>query len=401
MLYEFKLPSLGENIRSADIVKVLVKEGDFLKKNQALLELETEKAVFELPASVEGLVKELLVKAGDKIQVGQLLMKLETTGEVEPAAETVSTAAQASAHSKSIPAKQVQRSSVKGSGASASPIVRRVARDLGVDLEKVAVSETEGSASIEDVAEAFRQSASHASALLPDFSKYGPIEKKPLNNLRKTAVEVLTRAWSQIPHVTQMDEADITTLEAWRKKNAKKFEAEGVKLTLSAILLKFIADLLPQFPNFNASLDLQSEEIIYKKYIHLGVAVDTERGLMVPVIRDVNLNSLTQIAFELKDVSERARSKKLKPDEMQGASFTLTNLGSLGGTHFTPIINWPEVAVLGIGKSSLQPQWNGQTFEPRLKMPLSLSYDHRVIDGADGVRFLRALIEKLEKNDFK
>ncbi len=401
MSYEFKLPSLGENIRSADVVNVLIKEGDVLKKNQAVLELETEKAVFELPASVAGTVKELHVKAGDKVQVGQLLMNLETSGDVDSVPEVISSAAQTSPSTQAAPAKVQRRGSVKASGASASPIVRRVARDLGVDLANVAVSEGEAAASLEDVAESFRQSASNASVPLPDFSKYGPIEKKPLNNLRKTAVEVLTRAWTQIPHVTQMDEADITILEAWRKKNAKKFEAEGVKLTLSAILLKFIADLLPQFPNFNASLDLQSEEIIYKKYIHLGVAVDTERGLMVPVIRDVNLNSLTQIAFELKDVSERARTKKLKPDEMQGASFTLTNLGSLGGTHFTPIINWPEVAVLGIGKSSLQPQWNGQTFEPRLKMPLSLSYDHRVIDGADGVRFLRALIEKLEKNDFK
>lgn len=385
MAYDFKLPALGENIKSADIVNILVKEGDSLKKGQSVLELETEKAVFELPAPVDGVVKSIAVKAGDKLQVGQSLMSLEGAGAVsesveEKAAPTATIAAPKAKASRSV------------SSSAASPLVRRVARDLDVNLDEVAGHE------LEDVAEAFRQRAGSARlAPLPDFSKYGPLEKKPLSNLRKTAVEVLSRAWSQIPHVTQMDEADITALEAWRKQNAKKFQAEGAKLTLSAILLKFIADLLPQFPQFNASLDLANEEIIYKKYIHLGIAVDTERGLMVPVIRDVNLNSLVQIALELKDVSERAKNKKLKPDEMQGASFTLTNLGSLGGTHFTPIINWPEVAVLGLGKSSIQAQWNGQSFEPRLKMPLSLSYDHRVIDGADGVRFLRALIDKIEK----
>jgi len=370
MDYEFSLPSLGENIQSADVVSVHAKPGDLLKKDQPVLELETEKAVFELPAPVEGRVKEAFVKPGDKVKVGQVLMLLDAEAgaaqpekSLAPEKKPPSSGASPSKGAVGIPYKS-------------SPSIRRLAREQGIDLESLG--------------------SQPSPAPLPDFSAYGPIEKKPLSSLRKTAVEVLSRAWTEIPHVTQMDEADVTKLEAWRKAQGKAMQAQGAKLTMSAIVLKFIADLLPEFPSFNASLDVEAGEVIYKKYIHLGVAVDTERGLMVPVIRDVNLNSLAQIAIELRDLSERARNKKLKPDEMQGAGFTLTNLGSLGGTHFTPIIHWPEVAVLGMGRSSLRPVWNGQSFEPRLMLPLSLSYDHRLIDGADGIRFLRALIQKLE-----
>lgn len=370
MDYEFSLPSLGENIQSADVVSVHAKPGDLLKKDQPVLELETEKAVFELPAPVEGRVKEAFVKPGDKVKVGQVLMLLDAeAGAAQPEKRLAQEKKPSS--SGASPSK-----GAVGIPYKSSPSIRRLAREQGIDLESLGPQPS--------------------SAPLPDFSAYGPIEKKPLSSLRKTAVEVLSRAWTEIPHVTQMDEADVTKLEAWRKAQGKAMQAQGAKLTMSAIVLKFIADLLPEFPGFNASLDVEAGEVIYKKYIHLGVAVDTERGLMVPVIRDVNLNSLAQIAIELRDLSERARNKKLKPDEMQGAGFTLTNLGSLGGTHFTPIIHWPEVAVLGMGRSALRPVWNGQSFDPRLMLPLSLSYDHRLIDGADGIRFLRALIQKLE-----
>jgi len=232
---------------------------------------------------------------------------------------------------------------------------------------------------------------------LPDFSKWGNIERKPLSGIRRATAEQMARSWSTIPHVTQFDKADITELEKLRKQYGKQAEAAGAKLTVTAIILKVVAGALKKFPQFNSSLDMAGNEQIFKSYYHIGVAVDTERGLMVPVVRDVDKKNIVEIAVELNQIAERARSKKTTLDEMQGGTFTITNLGGIGGTSFTPIVNSPEVAILGLSRGGYEPFWNGQTFEPRLMLPLSLSYDHRVIDGADGARFLRWICNALEQ----
>ena len=291
----------------------------------------------------------------------------------------------------------------QGPAAPAAPSVRRLARELGVDIRSVTGTGTGGRLSADDV-QAFVRGAlaggggSGASAApLPDFSKWGEVERKPMSNIRRKTAEHLSRAWNQIPHVTQHDKADITALEELRKKYAPQAEKAGGKLTMTAIALKIAATALQRFPQFNASADMARNEIVYRKSIHVGVAVDTPRGLLVPVIRDADRKGIIELASELAKASEKARTGKLSLDEMQGGGFTITNLGGIGGTSFTPIVNWPEVAILGISRGTHEPVYNGQSFEPRLMLPLSLSYDHRVIDGADGARFLRWVAEAFEQ----
>ncbi|MEE8109931.1 MAG: 2-oxo acid dehydrogenase subunit E2 [bacterium] len=427
---EFKLPNLGENIESGDVIRVFVSAGDRIEKEQAVLELETDKAALEVPSPFNGIVKEVHVKEGDEAKVGQLILTVEAEAEEkkeaapeeppqaeEPAAPVeaeapeaeAKTAAEAppqEAEEKPAAAVEAQSAEEKKVVVPAAPSVRRLAREIGVDITQVPGSGPSGRISIEDV-KAFARSVSQggdggpaaapaAAATLPDFEKWGPVERKPMTGVRRKTAEHVARAWSLAPHVTQCDKADVTDLETLRKRYAKNAEAAGGKLTVTAIVLKVAASALKLFPQFNASVDAARGEIVYKKYYHVGVAVDTERGLLVPVIRDVDQKNVLQLSVELNEAAEKARNKKTALEEMQGGTFTITNLGGIGGTYFTPIINFPEVAILGISRSNLEPVYEDGQFEPRLMLPLSLSYDHRLIDGADAARFLRWLAEALE-----
>jgi len=285
--------------------------------------------------------------------------------------------------------------------APAAPSVRRIARELGVDIQNVPGSGPGGRISPEDVQAYVRNALSSGgsapAAPLPDFAKWGEVERKPMSNIRRKTAEHLSHAWNTIPHVTQHDKADITAIETLRKQYSARAEKAGGKLTVTAIALKVVEAALRRFPQFNSSIDTAKNEIVYKKSLHIGVAVDTERGLLVPVIRDIDRKGIVALSVELAKASEKARAGKLSLDEMQGGGFTITNLGGIGGTAFTPIVNWPEVAILGMSRGGFEPVWNGQAFEPRQMLPLSLSYDHRVIDGADAARFLRWIAEAFEQ----
>jgi pyruvate dehydrogenase E2 component (dihydrolipoamide acetyltransferase) len=420
---ELKLPELGEKIETVEIAAVLVKVGDRVVKDQPVIEVETEKANLEVPAASDGTVAELLVKVGDKIEVGQTILRMET-GESEGAVaedsaeqpmvpdEQATIEVAAVPTEKSViefPTAPAGRKPEIGPTVPASPSVRRLARELGIEVGSVSGSGPGGRISRDDV-KAFAKrlittgaSAGGAATMaaaavpLPDFNQWGEIETEPLSSLRRATAKKMTAAWTAIPHVTQFDRADITQLESMRKRVNQRDETEGRKLTMTAIVIKMVASALKQFPDFNASLDLANDAIIRKKYVHIGVAVDTERGLLVPVIRDVDRKSLVRIAAELTELATRARDKKLGLDEMGGAGFTVSNLGGLGTTYFSPIVNWPQVAILGVGRAEHQAVFGDGEFQPRLMMPLSLSYDHRIIDGADAARFLRWLAEALEQ----
>jgi pyruvate dehydrogenase E2 component (dihydrolipoamide acetyltransferase) len=426
---DFPLPDLGENIESADVVNVLVNAGDFIEKDQGIIEIETDKATIEVPSNVSGKVIEVLVKAGDKAKVGQTIIKIETSETKEElVSETLETPA---AKKQELPEQKEQatptvKQEAKGElpklqpmeldeqppilkgAAPAAPSVRRLAREIGVDINKVPGTGPGGRITMDDV-KAYSKKLHESKAeggftpgikaeALPDFSKFGEIKKVEMSNIRKKTAEHLSYAWATIPHVTQFDKADITNLEKARKELSKSLEKSGVKLTVTAILVKVIVEALKKYPQFNSSIDMEKKEIIYKNYYNIGIAVDTEHGLIVPVIKDADKKSLTQISVEMNSLAEKARAKKIALDDLQGGCFTITNLGGIGGTYFTPIVNSPEVAILGVSRSSYEPVWNGYgVFEPRLMLPLSLSYDHRIIDGADAIRFLRFVVEALEQ----
>jgi len=417
--FEFVLPELGEGIESGDVVQVLVTVGDTIAKEQSVLELETDKAVVEVPAPVGGTVKAIHVQAGDKAAVGQLLLTVETQ-EAKAAAPTsppvpVSVGVTPPAPAPpTIPPSPVrppadQPPDTRRPVAPAAPSVRQLAREIGVDINQVPGSGPGGRISLQDVKNYARSLSTRVdgrqpigplpTVTLPDFTKWGPVERRPMGNVRRTTAERMTQAWVTIPHVTQFDKADITALEQLRKDYDKTAQAAGGKLTVTAIVLKVVAAALKRFPQFNASLDMTTHEVVYKQYYHIGVAVDTDRGLLVPVIRYVDQKNIVALSVELTQLAERARSRKTTLEEMQGGTFTITNLGGLGGTNFTPIINAPEVAILGLARSSMEPVYSDNTgqFAPRLMLPLALSYDHRIIDGADGVRFLRWVVEALQQ----
>ena len=532
---EFKIPELGENVAAGDVVRVLVKPGDTLAKDQPVLELETDKATIEVPSNVAGVVKDIKVKQGDKVKVGEVVLTFEDgAGEAEKAGaksgaekaggKDEQTAAEAPAVSdtQTRGAERPAVSDSEGSGAErpkgqptgapeeggisqaapgqadkpapdekagaskgaaerdrgtvaspvdetfeehggahppadtgdpeggqeeaqrprrgevvdisrgarpqqqttqaapqepggpaapAAPSVRRMARELGVDIQNVSGSGEGGRISVEDLQAYVKSVMSGATSVseavagvsqggarpLPDFSKWGEVERKPMSNIRRKTAEHLAHAWNTIPHVTNHDRADITALEALRKQYSPQAEKAGGKLTMTAIALKIVAGALKKFPQFNASVDQARNEIVYKKSIHVGVAVDTERGLLVPVVRDADRKGIFELSAELARLSEKARGGKLSLDEMQGGGMSISNLGGIGGTSFTPIVNWPEVAILGISRGSYEPMWDGTMFQPRLMLPLSLSYDHRLIDGADAARFLRWVCEAFEQ----
>ncbi len=422
---EFKLPELGENIESADITKVLVKAGDTIKPDQSVIEIETDKATVEVPSEFEGVVKKVNVNEGDTVKVGEVILTFE--GEApeqkeekkeEPAAAPVKAEAPEQKEPEPVappaksPAKAApmpRRSDIQSKIVPAAPSVRRFAREIGIDIHSVRGTGPGGRISIDDVkAHAKNINQEMAGSVsagrplgisakpLPDFTKWGEVKTEPMNNVRRKTAENLSGAWATIPHVTQVDKADITDLEKIRKQYGKKAEAAGTKLTVTAILLKVVASALKVFPQFNSSIDMEKNEIIYKQYINIGVAVDTERGLLVPVIKNADKKNILELAAELTELSKKARDKKLGIDEMQGGNFSISNLGGIGGTSFTPIVNPPEVAILGVSRGSYEPIYRDGEFVPRLMLPLSLSYDHRIIDGADGARFVRWVAEALE-----
>ena len=403
MSFEFKLPSLGENIKQGDVVRVMVKPGEAVKKDQPLLEVETDKASVEVPSTQNGRVGQLLVKAGDKVKPGQVLMTFEdgVAPAAAPAAPKAAAPATAPAPKPMAPPVAAPAPTSISSGAPsgpAAPSVRKFAREIGVDISLVRGSGGDGRISIEDVKAYARAKAASPSgggaapAVLPDLAKWGPVEAKPMTGIRRATAKQMTLAWTHIPHVTQHDKADVTEFEEFRKGYAKK---AGVGLTVTALAVKVVAAALKRFPQFNVSVDEANEAVVWKSYCHVGIAVDTDRGLLVPVLRDADKKTLKAVAAEVTELAGKARDKTLQLADMQGGCFTITNLGGIGGTGFTPIVNWPEVAILGLSRSSLEPAWKDGEFVPRLMMPLSLSYDHRVIDGADAARFLRWTAEAL------
>jgi pyruvate dehydrogenase E2 component (dihydrolipoamide acetyltransferase) len=444
---EFKLPELGENISQGDLVRLMIAPGTKVAEGQPVMELETDKAVIEVPSSIGGVVKEVKVKEGEKIKVGQVIFTLEG-GEAAPSEQSrahtapvehtsgqhgarlafqAAIRAEGKTEEQALPPDQpsqglpsfsmpAQLGKVAGTehreAVPAAPHVRRLARELGIDIYEVKGSGPGGRISDDDVkahAKSLVSSATQAKPVaghlatpkLPDFAKWGKIEKVSMRGVRRKTAEHLAESWNTIPHVTQQDRADITELEQLRSKFGPKAEQAGGKMTVTAIALKVCAAALKVFPQFNASIDVEHEEIVYKQYINIGVATDTDRGLLVPVIRDVDKKNIVELAVELSQISKKARDKKLTPSEMEGGTFSISNLGGIGGIGFTPIVNHPEVAILGLSRSRMEPEWIGSKehgkFEPRLILPLSLSYDHRLIDGADAARFLRWIAEAFEQ----
>lgn len=437
---EFKLPELGENVHQGDLVRLMVSPGTRISAGQPVMELETDKAVVEVPSSVTGTVNDVLVKQGEKIKVGQVIFTLQpgaiSAGDHQPARaddsheEGAREAFQAAIQSEgrteeqALPPEQPRSPAVstfsmplnldRSAGVEqrgpvpAAPHVRRLARELGVDIHNVPGNGPGGRISEDDVkayaktliatAATGATAATHTrQPKLPDFSKWGKIERVSMRGVRRKTAEHMWEAWSSIPHVTQNDKADITELEQLRARFGPKAAEAGGKMTVTAIALKVCASALKIFPQFNASIDMEQEEIIYKQFINIGVAVDTDRGLLVPVIRDVDKKNIVELATELTQLSKKARDKKLAPADMEGGTFTITNLGGIGGTGFSPIVNYPEVAILGLSRSSMEPVWMNGKFEPRQVLPVSLSYDHRLIDGADAARFLRWIAEAFEQ----
>ncbi|MCC7125926.1 MAG: 2-oxo acid dehydrogenase subunit E2 [Acidobacteria bacterium] len=451
MVAEFVLPNLGDGVAQGDVLKVLVKAGETIKVDQSVLELETDKATVEVPSTLAGIVKEVKTKAGDKVKPGQVVLIVDQgvagappQAEAPKAEEPKAAAAAASkpngkgalaaepepAEEPEAPAEperpkapvvdiaaarhaapQAAAPSANVTSAPAAPSVRKLAREIGVDITQVSGTGSGGRISLEDVKEFAKRvlsgfgSAGQAAAAsgvpvqmraLPDFAKYGEVERKAMSGVRRKTAEHLSYAWNTIPHVTQFDKADITELEKVRKKYRAEAEKVGGNLTVTAVAAKVLAAALKAFPQFNASVDMASESIVYKKFVNVGIAVDTDFGLLVPVIRNADQKNLLQLSVEINQLAEKAKARKLSIDEMSGGSMSITNLGGIGGTAFTPIVNWPEVAILGISRGINEPVWNGTGFEPRQMLPLSLSYDHRIIDGADAIRFLRWVAEALE-----
>jgi pyruvate dehydrogenase E2 component (dihydrolipoamide acetyltransferase) len=446
MTIEYKLPDLGEDIETGDVIGVFVSVGDTVVEDQALLEIETDKAAIEIPAPAGGTIKEVHIKKGDTIKVGQLLVTIDDgkaktkSSQVKEIAKTQDEAIEEVAEKEveeemdANPEPEPQKVELNTTqdltedseeneipdateplaknAVAASPTIRRMARELRIDINLVEGTGPGGRISEDDIRNYApgKRSKPKSEPQAPEppviepqdlkdkvsSDKWGNIDRTPMSKVRKLTAERLTKAWIA-PHVTQYDKADITELEKLRKEFGDSVTKAGGKLTMTSIILKVIASALKAFPEFNASVDMENEEILYKKYYNIGVAVDTDRGLLVPVIKDVNKKNITKLSVELSELSEKARNKKITVNELQGGTFTISNLGGIGGTYFSPVLNAPEVAILGISRSAIEPVYIDGGFLPRLMLPLSLSYDHRLIDGADAIRFLRWIIEALEE----
>lgn len=439
MKHEIRVPAVSEGVTEGTVVNITVAVGDSVEVEQTLLELETDKAVVEVPSSHAGKITEVLVAEGDRVAIGAVIMVLESSGgdeeveapeidsedipapvvEAEPVSTVVTEQAEpAELQASSTPPReepQVDLNTVRRNDlvAPAAPSVRRLARDLGVDIYQVQGTGPGGRISEDDVRNFVRETMQritgggpvpsvvgefpglHAQRPLPDFSRWGAIRREPLSRVRELTADSMGYAWSTIPMVTQHDNAQITEIEAFRQKTNQRASAEN-RLTMTAIMVKVCAAALKAFPGVNSSLDLANKELVLKDYVHIGVAVDTPGGLLVPVIRDADQKGIERLATELNGLAEKTRERKISPADMEGGTFTISNLGGVGGTSFTPIVYAPQVAILGISTAAMQPVWDGNQFIPQLIMPLSLTYDHRVVDGADGARFLRWICEALE-----
>lgn len=435
MPVEFKLPDLGEGIHEGEIIEVLVKVGDRVEDGQTVLVVETDKATAEVPSPVNGTVKEIRVKPGQTVRVGEVLIVFLKEGELEKETQKPpqkrsekQEAASEDLLTKGVGAEKPPAKAPEGPVAAA-PSTRRLARELGIDISQVKPSGPGGRVTPEDV-HAFAEGARRPeaekappeakiptgpplekggekrppeppeAAVLPQFDRAGQVERIPLRSVRRTTAKHVALAWSQIPHVTHMDVADLTELEAFRHKHKQQVEAQGGVLSLTVFAVKAAAAALKKFPRFNSSIDMESEEIIIKHYHNIGFAVDTDRGLLVPVIRDVDCKSIFDLAVELKELAEKTRQGQATRDDLSGGTFTITNVGPMGGTGLSPIINYPEVAIMGMAQARLQPMVVGdeKNYEivPRLMLPLGITFDHRVLDGAEAARFLRTIIERLE-----
>ncbi len=419
------VPDIGD-FKEVEVIEILVKPGDAVTKEQSLITLESDKATMEIPSPSDGVVQSIKLKVGDKVAKGSPILVLEgKAGSTEtrapappvpapaapqpaPAAAIPQPVPAAATAPRPVPREPREETTTKP---HASPSVRKFARELGVDLAQVQGSGPKGRILHTDV-QAFVKgalsgktvSSAKSGGTLPfnlpawpevDFAKFGPIESKPLSRIQKLSGPYLHRNWVSIPHVTQFDEADITDLEAFRKAQTLETEKKGYKLTMLAFLIKACVTALKKYPEFNSSLDKSGESITIKKYFHIGVAVDTPGGLVVPVVRDADRKGVFDVAHELTEISKLARDGKLKPGDMQGGTFSISSLGGIGGSFFTPIINAPEVAILGVSRAAMKPVWNGKEFAPRLIMPIALSYDHRVLDGASSARFTTFLVSVL------
>jgi pyruvate dehydrogenase E2 component (dihydrolipoamide acetyltransferase) len=421
---DVKLPNLGEGADSGTVVSLFVKEGDRIEKDQPLLELENEKAVATIPSTTSGVVTKLFIKAGDKISAGQRIASVGDAGGAAPAAAPAAAQPRKEAPAKKAapvpepieeeveaePTEEAPPAAVHANGdVAAAPSLRKMANDLGIDLTKVRGSARGGRIVLSDVRAYISRlvrAAEKPRAAAPaetkpvaeriDFSKWGGISKKPLSSLRKVISRRMVENWTAIPHVTQFDDADVSGLNDLRKKYAAAYEKLGARLTMTPFVLKAVAATLKLHPVFNSSLDEVAEEIVYKEYFHIGMAVDTEAGLIVPVIRDVDKKTLVELSKELEDLAKRARDRKVSAEELKGGTFTISNQGGIGGAHFTPIVNKPEVAILGLGRSVLKPVVRNNMVEPRMMLPIGLSYDHRVIDGGTAARFVVDLVKALE-----
>ncbi len=430
---EFRLPEIGEGIEEATVVAVLAEAGSFIAKDAALVELETDKAAFELPCPFEGTVENLAVSVGDKVKVGGLIASIDESKKAgskeikeksakpepeekteekveaatpEPEEKKTSEKTDTEKYSKPAPEPEEKTDTEKTARQKglppSSPSAKTLARELGIDVSSVKGTGARGRISSEDVRNHTKDlihSPLSDISELPDFGRWGETERLPLQTVGKISARRLALSWANIPHVTQHDTADITELENLRKNFSAKAEKAGGKLTMTAIMVRVIASALGAFPKFNGSFDAGRGETVFKKYVNIGIAVDTERGLVVPVIKNAGEKNIIEISIELADIARRAREKNIKPDELQGATFTVSNLGGIGGDFFTPIVNFPEVAILGISRSKMKPVYDKESgqFKPRLILPLSLSYDHRMIDGAEAARFSRWIAEAVEE----
>ncbi len=450
MIEEVRIPEISENVESGTVVSVLVQVGDMIDIDDILVEFETEKALVDIPSTAKGRITELLAKEGDEMRVGDVIARVdtaaesaapdstepelaatapfETTKEIpeeapaekpeEKMSEMIEVAAREDRLEKATISTAPARTEPSDTGlpaeagpAPASPSVRRFARELGVDIHDISASGPGGRITEADVKAYVKQgerpvgapvpgeipATSFGEANLPAFSRWGDVEEVDLDSVRRVTAANMATAWHTVPQVTQFDQADVTALQDFIRKNAEQVGRKGGKLTVTAILAKVCAAALKQFERFNASIDTVNQRLILKKYVHIGIAVDTPRGLLVPVVRDADEKSISQLAAEITDLAERARSKKLKPDEMEGGTFTISNQGGIGGIGFTPIVFWPQAAILGVSRSSVAPRYIDGDFKPRSMLPLSLSFDHRIIDGADAARFLRWMCDSLEQ----
>jgi len=425
MLQAITIPEIGENVESGIVVAVHINVGDMVAVDDTVIELETDKSLVEIPSPYNGRITEVLAKAGEQMNVGDVIARLETAVQQAVMEKTPATDAEAEepavetgipepqpAAPPAAPAPKAAAAPVETERprlpAAAAPSIRRLARELGVAIDDISGSGPGGRITEADVKMHVRRqqappvadgSAPPAAemAALPDFSRWGEVDIVEMDTVRRLTAQSTAASWAAIPHVTQFDEADITAVNAFIRKNAPKAETVGAKLTITAVVARVCAAALKCFPRFNASIDVAANRLIFKHYVHIGIATATPRGLLVPVIRNADQKTIIELAQSIGDLAARARSKKVTPDEMEGGTFSISNQGGIGGVGFTPIVLWPQVAILGMSRSSVKPVYVGERVEPRTILPLSLSYDHRVIDGADAARFLHWICDGLEQ----